>query len=499
MTNNIEFEIAPGSEAIPAISEAILEFFLDYKEQAYTVDDLENELDQYFSVFKENLYYLIEYPYVDKVYRNSYYTYFASKHLTYQRDCMRISMYSEEVTYQEFQDPNYHNALKMKFLGYFILRPTMNSLFGRSLISSKAFQEEEFKICQHEAECLIFGVKMKVSGFPHSAQDEETIKCAETTIWALMEYFGNKYADYKPVLPSVIHKTMESVSYQRQLPSDGLTMDQISFALKEYGFGTKNYSADQYKDSFFDLIDCYIESGIPVVAGLSSKGGLGHVIIVIGKENRVTLNFEEIEPLQYPEVEPVHTFFDTAQFPAQYVVQDDNLQPYRIINLSTPGEHYNDEDCQTYYIDSVVVPLYTKIYLEAYVAKRLMLEIIVSNKFGYKFDKEVIQRTFLASSRSFKNHICGHDSLTEFLKNFLLILKMPKFVWITEIYTKDGYNQEDPQPIGIVIVDATEANNTTMDALIFASYPDRTISANENIFVTLDETLANYNYYSNLK
>lgn len=498
MSSAIEFEISSTAEIIPTVSQAILEFFLNNNNNAYSADDVENELDLYLSVFKNNLYYLVEYPYVDKVYRNSYYNYFSSKHLKYQRDCLRISIYSEEINYEEFHDPRQHHSLKAKFLGYFILRPIMNSLFGRSLISPKAFSEDNFKICQHETDCLILGVKMKVSGFPHSAQDQETIKCAETTIWALMEYFGNKYADYKPVLPSVIHKTLESVSYQRQLPSEGLTMDQISFALKEFGFGTKSYSAEQY-ESIYDLIDCYIESGIPVLTGMSSAEGLGHVVIVVGKENQSITNFQDITPLQYPEQDPVFTYYNTSQFPANYVLQDDNLQPYRIVSLTNPGEHYIDDDSQTYKIDSVVVPLYTKIYLEAFVAKQLMLEIITNSEFGYSFPEEVILRTFLASSRSFKNHVCTHNTMSDFLKNFIITLKMPKFIWITEIYTIKGYKEAAPQPIGIIIVDATEANNTTFDALIFASYPDRTISVNENIFVTLNERLVNYHYYSNLR
>lgn len=499
MSINIETIITPGSEAVSAITEAVLFFFQEDNAGANFINGIENELDLYLSELKDDLYYLIEYPYVDKVYRNSYYLYFSSKHKTYQRDCLRVSIYNEEVCYEEFQNPEKHGKLQKKFLGYFIIRPTLNSMFGRSLISPCAFEHSNFKICQLEMECLIFGVKMKVSGFPHSGQDEETIKCAETTIWTLMEYFGHKYPDYKPALPSIIHKTLERVSYQRQLPSDGLTMDQISFVLKDYGFGTKNYSATQYKESFHDLIDCYIESGIPVLVGLSSKGGLGHVVIVIGKEVKKAIDMERIQILAYPIEEPVFNYYDVAQLAGNYVIQDDNLQPYRTISLNSPGEHYIDEDCQTYEIDSVIVPLYTKVYLEAYIAKRLMLEIIVSEKWGYRFEPGVIQRTFLASSRSFKHHICNLETFSVLLKNWLLLIKLPKFVWITEVYDKEGYSKEIPRPIGIIILDATEANHSTMDALIFASYPDRTISANDNVFVTLNEGLVNYNYYTNLK
>ena len=97
-------------------------------------------------------------------------------------------------------------------------------------------------------------MKFEVKGFPHSSQDAETISCAETTLWALMEYFGNKYPEYRPVLPSDIIKTLKQVSSERQVPSKGLNIQQMSFALKEYGFGTRIYSRHQYGSSFENLL-----------------------------------------------------------------------------------------------------------------------------------------------------------------------------------------------------------------------------------------------------
>ena len=133
----------------------------------------------------------------------------------------------------------------------------------------------------------VYCVKLKSNGFPHSMQDAESIKCAETTMWALMEYFSSKYMEYKPVLPSEILKTLERITFERQLPSRGLTMNEISFALRQFGFGTKIYSQNQYEENLSLIIDCYVESGIPILLGLEaiSDEGEGHVVICIGKEN----------------------------------------------------------------------------------------------------------------------------------------------------------------------------------------------------------------------
>lgn len=52
---------------------------------------------------------------------------------------------------------------------------------------------------------------------------------------------------------------------------------------------------------------------------------------------------------------------------------------------------------------------------------------------------------------------------------------------------------------GLVILDATQANKESIDALIFAGYPDRCISINENNFVSLPYKFVNYSYFNNLK
>ena len=61
-----------------------------------------------------------------------------------------------------------------------------------------------------------------------------------------MEYFGEKYSNYKPVLPSIIINQLTSVSYERQIPSNGLNVDKISYALKEFGCGTRIYALDSF-------------------------------------------------------------------------------------------------------------------------------------------------------------------------------------------------------------------------------------------------------------
>lgn len=498
MSTHIEFEITPIEEANDAILGAIKEFFYSEVEEAFIDPQIETEICKYIEELKEDLWCFIEYPYVDKVYRDSYYNYYASKHSTYKRDCIRVSLFREEIKADDFVDPAKHEEINSNYLGFFVIRPTMNAPFGRSIINPEAFIKNDFKICSCKTTSMVYGVKVETSGFPHSSQDRETIKCAETTIWGIMEYFGNKYVEYKPTLPSKIHKALESISIERQLPSDGLTMDEISYTLKSFGFGTRIYSHKPY--SINNIIDCYIESGIPVLTGLESAiNEQGHIVITVGKKYENEIKWEDVKTSVFRARGKDIEYIDSTDIPSRHVIQDDNLVPYRLIELSNPGEHYEDDDSKAYFIDSIIVPLYPKIYLEAVVAKELFLQIIKDDKVGYDFSHNFVFRYFLASSRSFKNHISKLDKIDKELKTSILALKMPKFIWCGEFYSKEGFSAVEKSAQGLVILDATEANSTSIDALIFAGYPDRCISMIENNFASLRHKLEYYTYFSNLR
>ncbi|MEY3498733.1 MAG: hypothetical protein RL308_402 [Bacteroidota bacterium] len=498
MISDIHIEITPIEEAVDAILEATVTFFLQDTPEEFIHPLLETNIAKIVDELNENIYCFIEYPYVDKVYRDSYYNYYASKHYTYQRDCIRVSLFDCEIKQNDFLDEKNHQKLRDNYLGYFVIRPTINALIGRSIIDPKAFIDNGVNICNCKTSTLVYGVKLDVEGFPYSSQDGESIKCAETTIWAIMEYFGTKYPDYKPALPGVIHITLKSVSVQRQLPSNGLTMDQISFALREFGFGTRIYSFDPYDEQIYSIVDSYVESGIPVIIGLESKN-LGHVVICIGKKNEDRIDYRRVKKRNLRINGSELNYYSTSDIPSLYVIQDDNLIPYRLIDLMKPGEHYDDDESKAYTIDSVVVPLYPKIYLESVVAKSLALEILKDTTVGYQMPTGFVFRFYLTSSRSFKRHIGELEYLDKDIKNSILITKMPKFIWISEFYNKTEYKKQIKKALALIVLDATEANRESIDALIFAGYPDRCVCVNENNFVTLHHRFENYRYYSNLK
>ncbi len=425
-------------------------------------------LEPYFDKLRDDLYVIIEYPYVDKMYRDTYYHYYSSKLEPYNRDTIRISFFNREVKSQEFLNVALNTKMINEgvYLGFLTLRPTFPKVIGRTALSPKAKKDNDFLCCTTQINATANFIKYKLNCFPHSSQDNQTITCAETTIWSLLEYFGNKYPDYKPVLPSAIHKTLRSFSYKRLMPSEGLTAEQVTFAIREFGFGSKIYSRSKYVDVFETLISTYVESGIPIVAVLSNDK-IGHAVNIIGRENenpeRVTSSSTIL--LKDGNEEEKIEIIDFNKVKRKYVFIDDNYPPYQLTNLHEPClEYYTNSDWHDCSITHIIVPLYPKVYLEANTARFNFMQCLKDPTIGIKDSEVRIVNIFLASSRSYKEYITLNPSLNDTLKKIFLGLAMPKFIWVAEISKKTSF--ENGNCDGIILQDATEPARTSDDTLL---------------------------------
>lgn len=279
-----------------------------------------------------------------------------------------------------------------------------------------------------------------------------------------MEYFANKYPDYRPVLPKRIHSILSNTSMQRQVPSNGLNGSQISYALKEFGFGVKQYTANSYTEPvLLNMIKIYVESGIPVVAALSNKDGINHVVNITGRtefELPVDFKFAPIKTLSTGSV-----LYDYYDQPSKYLTIDDNFQPYTTIPLHDPACNYvpfNSKwrDCK---IIGAIVPLHPKVYMEADRARQLAIQTLFGHDTMYDLPTSVL-RVLLSSSRSFKHSISINRDIDNITKTLIVNLEMPKFVWIAEVGTVDSFLKN--KATGMILMDATEPKKTAILAYL---------------------------------
>lgn len=453
---------------------------------------LENRIQR----LKDNIYFFIEIPYVDKVYRDSYYHYFSSKLGNYKKDCMRLSLFEDAISLDDFTTEESVKRLKERYRGFIVLRPTVPNIFGRNIISPKAFVSNDFITCSSKFPATANFVKFEVEGFPHSSQDAETISCAETTIWALMEYFGYKYAEYKPVLPSKIIEILNRVSTERQVPTKGLDVSQMAYALREFGFGTKVYSKSEFgHDEFKRLFSCYIESGLPVITAIDNfpEGNIGHAILGIGHSNVSHDLIENLpETTGSKKIESDTNRFKTIELydnddvAKEYIFNDDNMPTYQKCSFDKPAIHYLDATWHNCEVKSFVVPLYPKIYLEAYEAK-LFFKQVLFNYFDIPDNSKIYIRFFLTSSRSYKHKLNFNLTMEEDIKGIIEETAMPKFIWVGEISTRELIKNK--QANGLIVIDATEANTQFLRPLILGAYLNSLISIDSKTNLLKEKTI----------
>jgi hypothetical protein len=471
---NITIQIAPISDGEQLLTNLLVQEFgitPVLAQNLYT-----NRVKPHLDKLKDGCYLLVETFYIDKVYRDSYYHYYSSKLNKYKRDCIRISIFENEIKQDHFRSCKYLEQLDNSYMGFIVLRPTIPSIIGRSLISPKALKDNNFQCTTVKIQSTVNGVKLAVEGFPHSSQDTETITCAETTLWAIMEYFGNKYSEYKPTLPSKIIKSLSNITSERQVPSKGLNITEMSYALRDFGFGTRIYSRSTYNEEFDKLLSSYVESGIPVIIGIDNNpaGTIGHALLCIGHETITNDIIDTIPANNFNDAKlsarfaaKKLTLFDADSINKKFVFVDDNFPVYQKAHLNAPAAHYpvNWHTCK---IKNFIVPLYPKIYLEAFEAKKFVINFLSIGPRPLTDNSEVLIKFFLASSRSFKDCLALNDSFDIDIKELVLETPMPKFIWVTELGTKDLLKSKRAN--GLIILDATEADTRQNKPLIFAAY-----------------------------
>jgi hypothetical protein len=151
------------------------------------------------------------------------------------------------------------------------------------------------------------------------------------------------------------------------------------------------------------------------------------------------------------------------------------MPSYCLADLETPALHYQNANWHNCEITFFIVPLYPKIYLEAYEAKKFIQLLLVS-AFDLKPNEDIFLRSYLTSSRSYKHELMLNATFDPNLKTLILESNMPKFIWVCEISTKDLIKKQLAN--GIILLDATEANTQNFKPLICASYMGSYISHN---------------------
>ncbi len=399
---------------------------------------------------------VIEKGYVDADYRDTYFNFFSRKFAQYPSKTIRANFFTNNISPQMlFKLDRYQN----EYIGFIVLRPNRVAAIGRTILDPRKLPFISGHICISEYPVHILGAELCATGFPYMSQDTDVTVCAHAACWMIFRYFSQRYKRYAEKWPYEVSQLTKDVSTGRLVPSKGLTVYQATEMFANFGFSPEIYIRSQHQDLFDKLLYMYVESGLPVVAALT---GYGHAITIIGHISDYNFHISA-------------TPASSDAYLTGFIANDDNFLPYHTIRKNDPlpasgyWSQYKLED-----IDTFIVPLYEKIHLSAehvvWLTEAILTERVLglnarSNLLKYE---EIITRTFLTSSKSFKKMRRG-NLLPFGIASVYCEMAMPKFIWVCEISTPDLF--KDGKIAGEILFDAT-ANPYDRRNFLSIHYPD---------------------------
>ena len=366
---------------------------------------------------------VVEYPYNDHDYNSVYSSYYTKQHKARPKECYRFHFFAGGETDQE----NYR--------GFVVIRPSfINSSIGRAQLDPRLLVStgSAFIMQSNRFSANLAGERFDVSSFPWMAQETDVAICAHSAVWSIIRYFSQKYPHHQQlILDDVVQKA--PIYLNRKIPYDGLNFFQISSILSQAGFHCLFLAKEIHGDEVLNNVKIYIESGIPVIAGIKRRQ---HAVVLVGhgRVDHAKLNGS------------ASSYTLSTSLIDTLIAIDDNYLPYVEVGAADNCGGYNISD-----IDYAVVPLYEKMFLPA----NIMLSKVTSliDKGGHGFPANPVLRPYLTSSRSLKKRASESGDMPDTLKELVLAVEMPKFVWCVDICTEDEFKQ------GLcssrVIVDAT--------------------------------------------
>ena len=462
-----------------------------------------------------NITLIIESNHIDRQYRDSYYTYFSQKYSSLERNCLRLAFFEGDVKYSDFMS-DISEIQRNSFLGTIVLRPLNVGNIGHTLLNPHKLKIEGYvQTCTFKV--MICGRKFTIKAFPYSSQDNETMTCAETALFNLVQYYSEKYGEYRLLMPSEILKIIEQVSYGRVLPSSGVDDACMTKVLQESNLHPILYRFENEEESDFDeLFYTYVESGIPFILGLPQ-----HAVICVGHGDvdfkLINHNLGEVSVCSDVEGQEIY-YLSTSSLVDEYIFMDDNRAPYLVSTVDKLTEHYyknsqyffeSDEDIfsdenmltdDVYDIyeenieytqdviqkmkrqcDSLLVPLYKRIFLEASRAKSIFDLHFLKNidfiskiqkayndkTWGCTIDNPLVWRMYLASSNSYKDFKCRNVTNDEMHK-YYSSESYPRFIWVMEIGTVSTFSEKRARVE--ILLDATSSRNSDTWAILSVGY-----------------------------
>lgn len=446
---------------------------------------------------------LVEEDYIDRDFSEAYTAYYAKTFRRHRKLCTRLLFFSESMDFLSNTDDisktieSLENVGKRSFLGWAVMRPISQAPLSQIILKAPSAPSgfEGHPLVRAPYTAHLLGVEFVVDGIPMTQQDSRIGACAQAVIWVMARHFNARHRGPWLSIVSITNAAIATPDHfiNKVIPagSEYLTGNNMVAALRVAGRETLLYAAPGNPPNWgqlrpVDIINRYIDSGIPVLVGLGFRNqDIGHAVVATGQVLRPSLG------------SALPNRPTRAEFCEAFYVNDDQLGPNIRVGVG-PGSSiaetsaYNiSENCQY-----LIVPLPEKVYLPAEKAEAIAWDVLAQYSTDWDAHKrkhagklgssealgdgivaafksnQAIARTYLTYGWKYK-HRGMRNKLPNAARRIIRNLDTPRFLYVTEFYTVDtcsGKPVKDRRIFAHCAVDAT-AKNQDMDSVLLFHAP----------------------------
>ncbi len=457
---------------------------------------------------------LVEDEYLDRDFTEAFAAYYARLFKRHTKLCRRAHFFRGDLSTVLSAGTAAELAVQLQecqpdYLGFVILRPIHEAPLAQAILHTPhpPASHEGHSLVKAKYNVHVLGAEFTIAALPMTQQDQRIGACAQASIWSAARHFHARHQgpwiSTVGITEAAMMQEFASVASTVPSGSEFLSLNGMISALRVCGRKPLTYMASITPNAPpswngirpADVINRYVDSGIPVIVGLWNAGGdIGHAVVASGQVFSHT-----------PPAGPLPKRPTRAEFCAAFYVNDDQGGPnlrMPVVTGSGIGEtSYSVRDNVLF----VIVPLPDKVFLPAEKAEAFAWDLLqnyalawptvsqdhaaalgtsvqTGNDFVGEIGKNtVIARTYLTFGWKYKHRLL-RNRLTEAVHSLARATELPRYVWVTEFGTIASFSPADRFQRRIFahcVVDAT-AKNMGDDSRLFFHAPGIAISRSHN-------------------
>jgi len=277
---------------------------------------------------------VVEREYTDPHFLDDVAAYYVRSHEDYPRRCIRLHFFASEFDAERFRkellspttvvvdDTRSTSFLQAHYMGFVVVRPLPVAIIGRTVLATYPSKPGRVYPGVMRYTAHLFGTELMVESLAYQQQDTVLAACATVALWSSFQKASHLFGTAAPTPAEITNAANSAVFSTRSLPSRGLTLQQMSRAIAEFGLEPEVVECKP-DTPIISLICAYLDLGLPVVVNVDIETYQPHAITVVGYSLADT-------PRREPEYEAPNLAFipQSGRRVDQLYVHDDNSGPF---------------------------------------------------------------------------------------------------------------------------------------------------------------------------